>query len=80
MKIQPAHFEKLVLAFRPYKEAYQDIVREFEDNPRIKDKHKAARWQVARMAGMMPFVCDTLYTYLDDNHLDTAFKAAVLKM
>ena len=36
---------------------------------------KATRWYLLRGAGLIPFVCETLYQYLDDNHIDSALKA-----
>lgn len=32
------------------------------------------RWDIARMAGLIPFMCDTLYLYCDDAHIDTALR------
>lgn len=35
---------------------------------------KRWRWDVARIAGLIPFMCDTLYKYADDTHIDTALR------
>jgi hypothetical protein len=32
------------------------------------------RWDILRAAKLMPFVCDTLYKYLDDSHIDSALR------
>lgn len=36
--------------------------------------HSAKRhaWDLLHAAGMTPFVCDTLYKYLNDDHINTA--------
>ena len=35
---------------------------------------KRMRWDMLYGAGLTRFVCDTLYTYLDDDHIDTALR------
>jgi hypothetical protein len=35
---------------------------------------KAIRWYLLNSCGLTPFVCKTLYTYLNDNHIDTALR------
>lgn len=44
-------------------------------NPKTKDANLYARWLLARASGMLaaPLV-DDLYSYMDDTHLNTAFK------
>lgn len=37
---------------------------------------KRIYWDFANAAGLNKFICDTLYTYCDDNHIDTALKYA----
>jgi hypothetical protein len=33
------------------------------------------RWDALSAAGLIPWVCSTLYPYLNDNHIDTALRA-----
>ena len=35
---------------------------------------KMYRWAVARKAGLIVFFCDELYSYLNDDHIDTALR------
>ena len=35
---------------------------------------KRYRWDIARAAGLMAFICDELYVYLNDEHIDTALR------
>ena len=35
---------------------------------------KRMAWDILHAAGLTPFVCDTLYKYLTDTHIDTAVK------
>ena len=38
---------------------------------------KRYRWDLIRAAGLMPWLCDVLYTYLNDDHIDNALKHLV---
>jgi len=35
------------------------------------------QWYLVRGAGLLPFVCDTLYQYLDDTHIQTALNRII---
>jgi hypothetical protein len=35
---------------------------------------KRYRWDALRNAGLVPWVCDTCYLYLNDSHIDTALR------
>ena len=35
---------------------------------------KAIRWYLLNGCGLTPFVCQTLYKYLNDSHIDTALR------
>ncbi len=39
-----------------------------------KDLNMRMRWYMANQAGLLRFTCDTLYKYLNDDHIDTALK------
>jgi len=41
---------------------------------------KRMHWDSLRAAGLMPWLCDTLYEYLDDGHVDTALRYYFLKL
>lgn len=38
---------------------------------------KRYQWDLLRQAGLIPFVCDTLYRYSHDSHIDTALRSIV---
>ena len=38
---------------------------------------KRFRWDLANAAGLIPFFCDTLYQYMNDEHIDTALRSIV---
>lgn len=43
-------------------------------DPRVKDLDKRLRWDCMYAANLNSFVCQVLYTYLNDDHIDTALK------
>lgn len=57
----------------------QDIVDMYQarDIPRaesVKDINKRFRWDMVYLAKLSPWICDNLYLYLDDTHIDTALR------
>lgn len=35
------------------------------------------QWDAVRAAGLMPWLCDTLYTYMNDDHIQTALNRVI---
>jgi hypothetical protein len=76
MKITPTDFKTLKGLLQPTLDRVS--VSEYrKDNPTFSDKR--VRWDFFYGAGAPArlFVCDHLYTYLNDTHIDTALKAIV---
>lgn len=71
MKILPKHLEFMKQAITPILESKPDAWREYRELGR-----SAARfnWDIARSAGLMPFICDTLYVYANDSHIEAALR------
>lgn len=72
MKMQTAHFdhiaEKIAALDTPaLRAAYRDAGLSL----------KRYQWDITRQVGLIPFVCDTLYSYLDDSHIQTALNRIV---
>lgn len=38
---------------------------------------KRYQWDAVRYAGLMPWLCDTLYAYLNDEHIQTALNKII---
>jgi len=65
MKIKPEHLEHMRTTMQPIMEAI----------PQPEGMSgKMYRWGVARRAGLVTYMCDTLYSYLNDDHIDTALR------
>ncbi len=72
MKIQPEHLAHMRQSIAPH------------DTDFHRSRYKAAghsdkryRWDLAYHAGLTTYICDVLYTYLNDTHIDTALKHLV---
>jgi len=72
MKIKPEHFARL-----------RDAIT-LHDTDYHRSRYAAAglstkryQWDLLRHAGLMPWLCDTLYTYLDDTHIQTALNKLI---
>ncbi len=48
-------------------------------NPKVKDINKRFRWDLFNIAGKpaLDLCCNTLYKYMNDDHLDSALKQIV---
>lgn len=83
MKIKPDHFEHLKKAVSEtlaIHNANGELVAayergEFHNSDKTQDLQKRFCFDVLYGAGLTKFVCDTLYSYLNDEHIYTALRA-----
>jgi hypothetical protein len=47
---------------------------------KAKDVEKRLRWDVLYLSGLSKWICDNLYSYLNDEHIDTALRAIMKKI
>ncbi len=47
---------------------------------KAKDVEKRLRWDLSYYAGLTPYICDNVYAYADDSHVDTALRAIVREL
>lgn len=74
MKIQPEHYRTLQDAVWAVVKARPDAWAVYQERGW---SAKRFRWDVLRAAGLMPWVCDELYLYLNDEHIYTALRRAL---
>ncbi len=72
MKMTPAHVAHIRAAVAAF---YTDFHRSRYAAAGLSDTR--FRWDCLRAAGLMPWLCDTLYTYLNDVHIETALRAVI---
>lgn len=72
MKIKPEHLQTLVDNLAPFD---TDELRSQYKAQGLSDKRY--RWDLTYLSNSTRFICDVLYEYMDDNHLDTALRKIV---
>lgn len=72
MKIKPEHLQTLVDNLTPF------------DTDELRSQYKACglsdkryRWDLTYLANSSRFICDVLYEYMNDDHIDTALRKIV---
>ena len=70
MKITLEHYNQLAASLQPA----------IDDNPiqayrEAGLSEKRYRWDMTYKAGLSKWICDNLYPYLDDSHIDTALRS-----
>jgi hypothetical protein len=88
MKIKQEHFDHLQTSIDQVLAQYNDqgqLVSEYERglfprSEKTKDLQRRFCFDLLFGAGLNKFVCDELYSYLDDDHIYTALKAIVPKV
>lgn len=74
MKMQSEHYQHILEAVKPLAgliKAHREVLK---SDPRVKDLEMRLRWDLFWAAKLSQFASDTLYTYLNDAHIDTALK------
>lgn len=78
MKITPEHYATMYKAIQSYIDARpglkETVIANALDDPRTKDYKKRARWDLCYAAIPSKWICDNLYPYANDDHIDTALK------
>ena len=70
MKITKEHYTHLARAMESKMEQYPR-----KSLSKVSDKRYG--WDMLHESGLTPWVCSTLYDYLDDTHIDTALRKIV---
>jgi hypothetical protein len=77
MKIKPEHFEKMKAACEAVVAAHQNVAAEYRAAGHSEMRY---RWDVLHAAKIdgqpsRVFICDVLYEYAHDEHIDTALRS-----
>lgn len=85
MKMTPEHYAHLLDALRRRMstvtpEQLRTYFEHLAHDPQVADPHKRLRWDLLHSAGLTPWLCDTLYAYLNDDHIDTALRRAMMEL
>lgn len=85
MKIKPEHYSELeskIVAFiNTNREAVLAHREALKADARVRDLDKRFRWDLSRAAGITSvWMCDVLYPYMNDDHIDTALRRIVSEL
>lgn len=72
MKITKEHFEVMKTAIIEL-DTLELRARYFEKCTSL----RAYQWYLVRAAGLLPFICDVIYKYANDDHIQTALNKIV---
>ena len=75
MKIKPAHYAHMKAEIGALSDEEKALCRPIEPN-----KEKLFRWNLCYRAGLTRYICDNVYSYADDTHIDTALRNIVKEL
>jgi hypothetical protein len=75
MKITPAHYAHMKQAMSAVADRIPAIRDAIAADPRVRDADKRLRWDLFNDAGLTRWLCDNVYSYANDDHVDTALRA-----
>ena len=78
MKITQEHYDHMKKAINTLNRDNVDThSKTVKSSGKYKDFSKRMRWDLFYMANLTKFACDTLYDYVNDDHIDTALRSIV---
>jgi hypothetical protein len=80
MKMQLDHFHYLQDAMAINAQYIPQYRAYIAAEGKAKDVEKRLRWDLLYLSGLSKWICDNLYTYLNDEHIDTALRAIMKKL
>jgi len=82
MKIENEHYEhmKRKIAAIWTKEKHEAHHQFVLNEGKSKDTDKRVRWDWMHYAKLTPFICDNIYSYANDNHINTALKRIIKEL
>jgi hypothetical protein len=80
MKITQDHYATMLNAIAPLAHIIPAHRAVLSKDSRVKDLEKRLRWDLSYKAGLTQFLCDSVYSYANDEHIDTALKNIVKEL
>jgi hypothetical protein len=75
MKVKPEHYEHMRAAMASIPAEKVAAHREaLKSDPRVRDLDMRLRWDVLHATVPSAWICDNIYPYANDTHIDTALK------
>ena len=80
MKITQEHYDYIKNAIAPFVSDIDAMKEIISNDSRVKDAEKRLRWDFTYKAKLSTWMCDNLYSYMNDNHIDTALKSIMKEL
>jgi hypothetical protein len=80
MKVTKEHYSTMLNAIAPIAHIIPAQRILLAKDSRVKDLEKRLRWDLSYKAGLTRFFCDSVYSYANDDHIDTALKSIVKEL
>ena len=74
MKIKQEHYDYMKAEIQKVNCKISDHRQWLQDNAKFNDLETRLAWDFFKAAKLDKYACETLYTYLNDGHIDTAIK------
>ena len=80
MKIKAEHYNFMRDAITPFKGQIAQFRQRIINEGKAKDAEKRLRWDLAYLADLTWWLCENVYTYANDAHIDTALRSIMKEL
>ena len=80
MKLQAEHYSFMRDAIVPLKGQIESFRQRIINENKAKDVEKRLRWDLAYLANLTWWLCDNVYPYAQDDHIDTALRSIMKEL
>ena len=80
MKIKQEHYDYMKNKMEEFSNEIKKHREFLVKERKTKDIEKRLRWDLMYMTKLTPFLCNELYPYLNDNHIDTTLKHIMVEI
>lgn len=84
MKMKPEHYQHLKQLLTTVKDRIESHREFLKTDSRVKDLEKRLRWDMLWATNnnhsTTRWIVDTLYSYMNDDHIDTALRSAMKEL
>ena len=80
MKIKQEHYEYIKQEIKKNWRYSDQIKQAIKNAKNYKDFNKRFRWDMFWLAGLSKYASDNLYTYCNDDHIDTVLRKIIKEL
>jgi hypothetical protein len=80
MKIQSDHYQHMRDEIARIAHTAPDVKSAIAKDRFVRDAAKSFRWRMCYAAGLSGWICDNIYPYAHDAHIDTALRSIVAEL